>query len=84
MAKAWFAAIKQVQKKGWIDSPVSTNVTTAVTTLALQTALATSTSTSTSSSSSTRTSSTSGSNRQYLSLISPLYLSALIVYFLYT
>ncbi|KAF7954201.1 hypothetical protein EAE96_005330 [Botrytis aclada] len=46
MAKAWFAGIQQVQKNGWIDYPISTNVT-----LALQTAVAASTGTSTSSSS---------------------------------
>ncbi|TGO16252.1 hypothetical protein BTUL_0030g00370 [Botrytis tulipae] len=42
MAKAWFAGIQQVQKNGWIDSPISTNVM-----LALQTAVAASTGTST-------------------------------------
>lgn len=47
MAKAWFAGIQQVQKNGWIDPPISNNIT-----LALQTAVAASTATSTISSSS--------------------------------
>ncbi|ATZ53308.1 hypothetical protein BCIN_09g01800 [Botrytis cinerea B05.10] len=53
MAKAWFAGIQQVQKNGWIDPPISTNVT-----LALQTAVAASTATSTISSSSASSTST--------------------------
>ncbi|TGO88982.1 hypothetical protein BPOR_0131g00210 [Botrytis porri] len=53
MAKAWFAGIQQVQKNGWIDSPIPTNVT-----LALQTAVAASTGTSTSSTPSASSTST--------------------------
>ncbi|KAF7870281.1 hypothetical protein EAF04_004028 [Stromatinia cepivora] len=75
MAKAWFAGIKEAQKKGWIDLPVSTNVTnltnstipinatnaTIAVTQVLQTALATSTGSSMSSSTSTSTTSSSSS-----------------------
>jgi lysophospholipase L1-like esterase len=75
MAKAWFAGIQEVQKKGWIDSPIPTNVTRAVT-LAIQTSLATSTSTS--------THRKSASDRQFaLPVVSTNFLSVLAGYFLY-
>ncbi|KAG4033696.1 hypothetical protein MFRU_004g02000 [Monilinia fructicola] len=64
MAKAWFAGIQKVQKKGWIGPPISTNITYAVT-LAVQTPLATSTSTTTTSNNAT-TPSKSASDRQFL------------------
>ncbi|KAI9642081.1 hypothetical protein NHQ30_009952 [Ciborinia camelliae] len=82
MAKAWFAGIQDVQRKGWIDPPISTNITSAVT-MTLQTALPTSTgiSTSTSNSISTSTgtststsSSSSGSSTPFKSASNPRYL----------
>ncbi|KAJ8067299.1 hypothetical protein OCU04_004655 [Sclerotinia nivalis] len=97
MAKAWFAGIQEVQKKGWIDPPISTNVTnvnnstissnainaTIAVTQTLQTTLASSTSTSTASSSSS-TSSKSASDRQFLiPSMGTISLSALLGYFLY-
>lgn len=45
MAKAWFAGIQQVQRNGWLDPPISTNITDAVT-LTISTTLPTATSTS--------------------------------------
>ncbi|THV52258.1 hypothetical protein BGAL_0084g00180 [Botrytis galanthina] len=96
MAKAWFAGIQQVQKNGWIDSPISTNVT-----LALQTAVAATTGTSTvgspsASSTSTQTTSTtmgisssmasskSASDRSFHNpSIKTVYLLVLASYFLY-
>ncbi|KAF7929599.1 hypothetical protein BELL_0068g00160 [Botrytis elliptica] len=96
MAKAWFAGIQQVQKNGWIDSPISTNVT-----LALQTAVAASTGTSTGSSfsasststqttstimgiSSSMTSSKSASDRRFYNpSISTVFLLVLATHFLY-
>lgn len=45
MAKAWFAGIRRVQRNGWLDPPISTNITDAVT-LTISTTLPTATSTS--------------------------------------
>lgn len=45
MAKAWFAGIRRVQRNGWLDPPISTNITDAVT-LTISTTLPMATSTS--------------------------------------
>ncbi|CAD6444587.1 f44d8cf0-313f-4415-b3f5-339262376cd2 [Sclerotinia trifoliorum] len=99
MAKAWFAGIQEVQKKGWIDPPISTpNITnvidstiisnnainaTIAVTPPVRTALSTSTSSSTTSSSSS-TSSKSASERQFIiPAIGTISLPALLGYFLY-
>lgn len=98
MAKAWFAGIQEVQKKGWIDPPISTNITTVTNstivstnavnatvavTQPVRTTLPTSTSSSTTSSSSS-TSSKSASDRQFLiPPVGTISLSALLGYFLF-
>ncbi|KAB8295070.1 hypothetical protein EYC80_007009 [Monilinia laxa] len=82
MAKAWFAGIQAVQHKGWIDPPISTNITYAVT-LAVQAPLETSTITTTTSNNTTIPSK-SASDRQFLvPSFGTISLSTMLGFFLY-
>ncbi|RAL65920.1 hypothetical protein DID88_005582 [Monilinia fructigena] len=82
MAKAWFTGIQTVQNKGWIDPPISTNITYAIT-LAYHAPLATSTSITTTSNNITILSK-SASDRQFpIPYFGTISLSALLGFFLY-